>query len=319
LEAWLKQYGLLLVFGNVLGERLGVPVPVMPTLIAAGAFAAQGEYPFAALAALALAGCVIGDGAWYMIGRIYGDRVLKLLCSISLSLDSCVRQTSIHFERWGGLTLVVGKFLPALGTVGPPMAGVLGTSVPRFLAYSTFGSALWVAAAIGAGALFQEQVNRVIDVAQENARPALTALAAIVGLYIALKWWQRRRFYRAVNMARISVQELRKLMDGGSPVIVDLRPGSERARHGTAIPGALPLDLAEIEQQLSHLSKDRDIVFYCSCPNEASAASAAKLLMDIGYRRVRPLLGGIDAWSAAGFSLETLQVKAVAPLKEVTS
>ena len=306
MEGLLKEYGLLLVFGNTLAERLGAPVPVMPTLIAAGAFAAQGEYPMAAVAALALAGCLIGDGAWYAIGRAYGERVLKFLCSISLSLDSCVRQTSMHFERWGGLTLVVGKFLPAVGTVAPPIAGVLGTSVRKFLALSTLGSALWIAAGLGAGALFREQVNRVIDVAQEHGRPALAALLAIVAAYIAAKWWQRRRFYHAVNMARISAQELRRLMDGGSPVIVDLRPLLERTRDGRSIPGALALDLADIDRQLAHLPKDREIVFYCSCPNEASAASAAKLLMDIGYTRVRPLLGGIDAWSEAGYTLETL-------------
>ena len=306
MEELLRQYGLALVFGNVLAERLGAPVPVMPTLIAAGAFAAQGEYPVAAVAALSLAGCVIGDGAWYALGRLYGERVLRLLCSISLSLDSCVRQTSMRFERWGGLTLVAGKFLPAVGTVAPPMAGVMRTGVWKFLGLSTLGSALWVAAGVGAGMLFREQVNALLEGAQALGRPALAALALLVAAYIAFKWWERRRFYRAVNMARISAQELRKLMDGGSPVVVDLRPLSERARHGRAIPGATPLDLAGIDRQLAHLPKDREIVFYCSCPNEASAASAAKLLMDIGYKRVRPLLGGIEAWSEAGYALETL-------------
>jgi len=306
LEELLKQYGLALVFGNVLAERLGAPVPAMPTLVAAGAFAAQGDYPVVAVAALALAACVIGDGAWYAVGRIYGDRVLKFLCSISLSLDSCVRTTSIHFERWGGLTLVIGKFLPAVGTVAPPLAGVMGTRLAKFLALGTLGSALWVVAGVGAGMLFRAQVNELVAFAQEHGRPAIAALAIVVVAYIAFKWWERRRFYRAVNMARISAQELRKLMDAGSPVIVDLRPLSERARHGRAIPGATPLDLADIDRQLAHLAKDREIVFYCSCPNEASAASAAKLLMDIGYKHVRPLLGGIDAWSEAGYALETL-------------
>ena len=83
-------------------------------------------------------------------------------------------------------------------------------------------------------------------------------------------------------------------------MIVDLRVQSDRERDGRSIPGARPMDLADVDRQLGQFPKDREIVFFCNCPNEASAASAAKVLMDLGYTRVRPLLGGIDAWFADG-------------------
>jgi rhodanese-related sulfurtransferase len=86
------------------------------------------------------------------------------------------------------------------------------------------------------------------------------------------------------------------------PVIVDLRaqlPGDERR----SIPGAIVMALGEVRDGRSGLPLDNDIVFFCDCPNEASAASAAKALMDLGYTRVRPLLGGLDAWTAAGYEL----------------
>src|SRR5437764_11141150 len=101
LERLFRDHGPVLVFVNVLLERLGVPIPAMPTMIVGGTAAAQGDYSVATVFALAVVASVIGDGAWFLLGRRYGMRVLRLLCSISLSADSCVRQTSTHFERWG--------------------------------------------------------------------------------------------------------------------------------------------------------------------------------------------------------------------------
>ena len=69
------------------------------------------------------------------------------------------------------------------------------------------------------------------------------------------------------------------------------------------IPGAMMLDLDAIARS-DDFPDDRDIVLYCSCPNEESARRGAQLLMRKGYRRVRPLVGGIDAWSAAGHPIE---------------
>jgi membrane protein DedA with SNARE-associated domain/rhodanese-related sulfurtransferase len=301
----LESYGLALVFGNVLVEQSGLPIPAVPTMIAAGALAAEGQYPPLAVMAAAFAACIIGDSAWYVVGRLYGHRVMKLLCGISLSPDSCVRQTSLQFERWGGWTLVLGKFLPGIGTVAPPLAAVMRMGWTRFLLLSGLGSALWVGLAVGAGMLFHARVNEVLARLEELGGTALIALGALVAGYIALKWWQRRRFYRTLRMARITVAELRGLMDRKEePVVVDLRAASDRLSNGHSIPGALAIDLAQVERHLRQFPKDREIIFFCNCPNEASAASAAKVLMDLGYTRVRPLLGGLEAWAAAGYAVE---------------
>jgi rhodanese-related sulfurtransferase len=126
---------------------------------------------------------------------------------------------------------------------------------------------------------------------------------AVLCAYVAFKWWERQRLYKTLRVARITVDELRQLMDKApKPVIVDLRaqlPGEE----GRSIPGAIAMDLAEVREGRGGLPLDHDIVFFCDCPNEASAASAAKALMDLGYTRVRPLLGGFDAWIAAGYDV----------------
>ena len=294
------RYGLLLVFANVLVEQVGLPVPAVPTLIVAGALAAAGELSAAALFAVAFVACFIGDGLWYAGGRIYGRGVLKLLCKISLSPDSCVRQSEYHFERWGKAALVVAKFVPGLSTVTPPLAGAMGMGWPSFAFLNSIGVSLWAGLAIGAGMVFHGQLGRVIAWLESYGSRAVLLLGAALAAYVAFKWWERRRFYRALRLARITVEELRGLMARGSgPVVVDVRSPVSRKADPRTIPGALLMEPAELDTRLRDLPKDRDIVFYCSCPNEASAAQLAKRLIDMGYTRVRPLAGGLDAWLAA--------------------
>ncbi len=301
----ITQYGLALVFANVLVEQIGLPIPAVPTLIVAGALAADGEFAAWAIFGVALIACTIGDAIWYAAGRLYGHRVLRLLCRVSLSPDSCVRQTEFRFERWGGLTLVLGKFIPGLATIAPPLAGAMRLSWSSFLFLNGLGAAIWAGAAIGAGILFHAEINRLVARLQDLGIMAIEVLAVLLAGYIAVKWWERRRFYKMLRVARISVDELRRLMDRDKrPVVVDLRSAVVRDQDRRYIPGALAMDIGEVEQRLGELPTDRDVIFYCSCPNEEAAAYVAKKLIDLGHTRVRPLQGGLDAWNAAGYEVE---------------
>jgi membrane protein DedA with SNARE-associated domain/rhodanese-related sulfurtransferase len=304
-ERLLHDFGPTLVFVNVLLERLGVPIPAMPTMIVGGAGAAEGQHPLATMFAVALLASVIGDGVWYWLGQRYGMRVLRLLCRMSLSADSCVRQTTSHFERWGVWTVLLGKFIPGVGSVAPPLAGIMRMHWLQFLLLTIGGSALWVGVCMALGALFRHQVSELLDKLESWGLVAGVVIGLVLAAYIGFKWWERRRFYESVRMARISVDELRSLMHGQQkPLVVDLRGITERTADGRAIPGAQALDLAQVERRVADFPRDRDIIFYCNCPNEASAAVAAKALHDLGYPRVRPLLGGLEAWVAAGYEFE---------------
>jgi membrane protein DedA with SNARE-associated domain/rhodanese-related sulfurtransferase len=297
---------LALVFANVLLEQVGLPIPAVPTLIVCGALAAEGRVSAAAALGLAFLACAIGDSLWFVAGRLYGRRVLRFLCGISLSPDSCVRQTQTQFERWGGIALVAAKFIPGLSTVAPPLAGAMRYGWIRFTFLNSLGILVWAGAAIGTGMLFHAQVSALLVRLEDLGRAAVALIVAVLCAYVAFKWWERRRLYKTLRVARITVEELRKLMgEARKPVIVDLRaqlPGDERR----SIPGAIVMDLPKVRDGRSGLPLDNDVVFFCDCPNEASAASAAKALMDLGYTRVRPLLGGLDAWIAAGYELAPL-------------
>ena len=300
-------FGLIAVFANVLLNQLGLPVPVIPTLILAGAFAYDGRLSAAGVFAVSVAGCAIGDTAWYLSGRWYGNRVMKLLCRISLTPDSCVSQTQTRFERWGANALIAAKFVPGLSLVAPPLAGATRMNFAQFTVFAGLGTVLWVGLYVGAGILLGPQIDRLLPRLQAVGGVAVLVIAALLVAYIGYKWWQRRRFYAFLRMARITVADLyRELDSGAAPLIVDVRSETARSLQPRRIPGAVHVPVQDMERHIQELPRDREIVLYCTCPNEASAAKVAKLLMGHGFRRVRPLYGGLDAWIAAGYAVETL-------------
>lgn len=297
--------GLSFVFVNVLLEQLGAPVPALPTLIVAGALAAQGRLPGESLWALALAACLIGDGAWYAAGRIYGVRVLRLLCRISLTPDICVSQTQHQFERWGGGALVVAKFVPGLSMVAPPLAGATRMGVVRFAALSVLGSAVWIGAALLVGLLLRTEVAELLPRLAGAGRAVLVIVLLLLATYVFFKWRERQRMLSALDMARISVHELYdRLGREPAPVVIDVRTPLAQTLTGRRIPGAMHVPMLEIARHVGTLPRDREIILYCTCPNEASAAQAAHVLIAHGFGKVHPLKGGLDEWITAGYPVE---------------
>jgi len=307
LESVVSQYGLAIVFGNVFIEQIGVPVPAIPTLMVAGALAAGGKLSMPAVFVVALVGAVVADVAWYAAGRHYGNRVMRLLCGISLTPDSCVSQAQTRFERFGFNLLLIAKFIPGVALLAPPLAGATRMRWLPFLAFDTAGSALWVAAGMAGGMLLGPQIERLLAYVESYGTRAMIGLVAVIAAYVAFKWWERHRFYAKLRMARISPDELYRLIDAGtSPLVVDVRSATARSLEPRHIPGALHLPLHGFDDHIKELPRDREIIVYCSCPNEASAAQVAKLLMNSGFVRVRPLAGGLDAWIDAGLPVESL-------------
>lgn len=284
---------------NTLLHELGVPVPMTPTALVAGARAVTGTLSPLLLIVMIIAGMVIGNAAWFAAGRRYGSAVLKLLCRVSISPDTCVARTEGTFGRWGWSALVIGRFLPGVTLVAPPLAGALGMKWSTFLALTVAGSALFGLVVVGAGMLLYEQIDFVLQQLLIFGREAVGILIVLLALYIGWRWW-RRRIALAIGVPRIDVQELRALIDAGEPVeLIDVRGRNANQLDQRQIPGAVVMHLDEIEAGRFVAARDRQIIVYCSCPNEASAAKAVQLLHKHGYLRARPLRGGLDAWMAS--------------------
>jgi membrane protein DedA with SNARE-associated domain/rhodanese-related sulfurtransferase len=294
----LQNYGLLIVFGTVLIEQIGLPIPALPILIVAGALAAADQISWPACLAASLAACLISDYFWFRAGRFYGKRVLRLLCKISLSPDYCVSQTEDKFRRYGSKSLIVAKFIPGFNTIAPPLAGAMGTSTPRFMAFSVAGGLLWSGVGIGAGAWFHASVDQLLDTLDTMGGTALAGLLGMLALFVLYKYIERRRFLGSLAVERIQIDELKALIDAGqAPLIVDARSLTAQQLE-RAIPGALNYQSCEPGQLMASLDKDRHIVVYCSCPNDVTAAQVARQFLANGFHRARALHGGLDAWNA---------------------
>ncbi len=300
------SHGAWLVFAATLASRIGAPVPAAPFLVIAGGLAAAGQLSWVAVLVAAIAASLLGDLLWFWAGRRHGHRVLKLLCRISISPDSCVRESEAFLLRWGGGSLVAAKFVPGVSVVAPPMAGALGMSLVEFIGFDLLGSAVWAALFLGIGWVFAGQIQQALDLLSTLGAMAGVALAVAVAAFVALRWWRRRSFLNALAMPRIAVHELRALIDAEpAPIIVDVRSAAARTLDARRIPGAIAVELAELERLAGDWHPGSALVLYCNCPNEVSAASAAGRLAALGFRSVRPLEGGLDAWVAAGHPVES--------------
>ena len=300
----ISYYGLWFVFFNVLALQAGLPVPAYPTLIITGALATRGGASLHALLATAVAAALIADLAWYYAGRKYGSRVLKTICMLSLSPDSCVRQTESIFARWGARSLTVAKFIPGFASVATSMGGVVGLPPWKFLLFDAIGAALWSGVAIGLGYLFSNAINEVLAAFETLGRIGLWIIAGAFVAFILAKWWQREKFIWQLRMDRISVDELHDMMERERVgKIIDVRSPLTQAQTGR-IPGAITVDVKNLRVELLAIEPDSEVIVYCACPNEYTAAKLAKILMQHGFKHVHPLHGGIDAWIAAGHPVE---------------
>ena len=299
-----QHYGLAVVFVNVLLLQAGLPVPAYPTLIITGALAAVGGASVPALIGTAVIAALLADFAWFSAGRKFGGRVLKTICMLSLSPDSCVSQTESIFARWGARSLAVAKFIPGFASVATAMAGVIGLPVWKFRAFDALGAALWSGVGIGLGYVFSNAINDVLAVFDTMGRVGLWLIAAAFLVYIAARWWQRELFIWQLRMDRVTIDELREMLGAEREArVIDVRSPMSQSLTGR-IPGAITVDMEKLRVELLSIQPEDEVIVYCACPNEYSAAKVAKVLIQHGFKRVRPLLGGIDAWIEAGHEVE---------------
>ncbi len=261
----LIHYGTALIAANVFLEQLGAPIPALPTLIVAGALTRNGSLSATAVMTAAVISSIVADWIWFALGRRYGYAILKTLCRISLSPDSCVRDTEANFERWGMKSLLIAKFIPGFSTIAPPLAGATKRSTLRFILYDGVGAFIWAGSAVATGRLFHKTIGRALDYLENLGGWALAIVIALFALIIVVKWWQRARFLRDLRMARITVHELKELMDGGAkPVVLDVRTSAAKKREMTNIPGAIVAEAADVPARIMDLSRDSEIVLYCT-------------------------------------------------------
>ena len=298
----LQTYGLQIVFVGVLLDQGGLPLPSFSLVIVAAGVATEAGQPVWPIFALALLATLIADLAWFAGGRRFGAAMLRMICRVSLSPDSCVGNTRRIYVRWGAPSLIFSKYVPGLAAVATTLAGESRIPLARFALYDGIGAALWAGGGVALGVIFHEAIDAVLDELEVLGNSALVLLVLALLVFVAVKAWQRWRFKLRIRMARISVAELVDLLRMQVKVaILDARSADRRERTGW-IPGSVWVsDVAQLT-----LGPYEQVVVYCDCPNDATAALIAKQLQARGVAHVRPLAGGLDAWLKNGGLVEGL-------------
>jgi membrane protein DedA with SNARE-associated domain len=261
----LHQYGLSFILVVVFAESLGLPVPSYPVILIASALAPSLHLRVAAVFAISALAASAGDGIWYMLGRSRGRPILRRLCSLSLSPDSCVQQTERIFQRYGIKSLFVSKFVPGLATVAPSLSGMLKIPPLRFAGADFAGISLWAGSAVALGLIFRTEVERALEwlTAFGQTGALILALAAIG--WLIYKVVERQRFYRLLERSRITPQELKERLDRGEPIaIVDLRSDLSYHVDAAKVAGAIWIPPQELEARFSEIPSDRPVVMYCT-------------------------------------------------------
>ena len=262
---FLVAHGYLVLFGAVLAQQVGLPLPSTPFVVAAGALAHSGQLSLPVTLVVACLAAMLGDLLWFELGRRRGLRVLQFLCRVSLEPDYCVRRTENVFARHGAKTLVFAKFIPGVSAVTTPLAGANGLPLSRFLFFDGLGVLLWIGLFEVLGYLFSDQLSDVVAYA---ARFSGVLFAVIVGglvAYVAWKYIQRRRFLLSLRVARITPEELKAEMDaGGNLLIVDLRHALDHEAEPRTLPGALWLPAEDLEKRGREIPRGRPLVLYCT-------------------------------------------------------
>ena len=298
------HHGYLWLSLAALLERLGLPLLVTPLVVGAGAVAGMGDMNLLWIILVTTLAAELGDAAWYELGRARGSSVLRLLCRISLEPDSCVRKSEETFARHTTGSLIYSKFLPGLGRLAAPLAGLTGMSRRRFLLVNALGTLLWAAGAALIGFIPARKLP--IDVLLEQAAGWLflaLLLAAIAN--IIWKYVQRQRFIRSLWISRMTVDDLKIALDRGErPFVIDLRHPLEFITNPRTVSTAVRISPDELPHRHAEIPRDREVVLYCTCPSEATSAKVAMELKKIGVSRVRPLQGGLKAWEDRGFPMD---------------
>ncbi|HMD83535.1 MAG TPA: VTT domain-containing protein [Terriglobia bacterium] len=261
----LRQYGYSFILLAVFAENLGLPVPSYPVILVAAALAAPLRLRLPVILIVCIFAALGGDGIWYQLGRSRGRPILRRLCSLSLSPDSCVHRTERVFQRYGIKSLLVAKFVPGLNTVAPPLAGMLKVNPLRFIAVDLAGITLWAGSAMALGWAFRTEVEWAMEWLAAFGRTGVLILAVLLAGWLLLKWVERWRFYRLLERSRIPAPELKERLDRGEPiVIVDLRSDLSYHGDGVKVASAIWIPPEDFEERYTEIPRGRPVVMYCT-------------------------------------------------------
>lgn len=301
------QYGYLILFLWVMGEQLGIPIPSAPLLLMAGTLTATHKLDLPLVVVAVLLGSLVSDTLWYFMGKRFGGAVVRLLCRLSMEASTCMRRTQDYFTKHGPGTLLLAKFIPGLGSVAAPIAGQTRMNFRIFLTFDACGILLWALTVTLCGRFFGDVLKLHPNAFAWVEHSAVGLFAVLLLGFLVYRVLKQQSFLKDIRMARLEPQELKAKLDQGQRVyIVDLRHPLDYLPDPRTIPGAILFTPDKLVERSGEIPRDGDVVLFCTCPSEATAAKMALTLRKMGIQRVRPLRGGFDEWKRLGYPMEDI-------------
>ena len=262
---FLVRYGYVLIFFWILLDQIGLPLPTGPILLTAGAMAGQQQLEFSTIIVVGLLACIPVDYGWYQLGRLRGGKVLNLLCTLSLEPDFCVKNTEETFKQLGNFALIFAKFLPGIQTLAPPMSGMSGMPVERFLILNSLGAVLWLVTFTGAGFVFHTQLESLASQFAELGVWAAIITGCAFGAYLLFKFVQRRTFLNSLKMRMLTADEVNDKLNSSNDIyVIDLRHRHDFNALPYSVPTSVRIPMERVEERFNEIPRDQDIILYCS-------------------------------------------------------
>lgn len=300
----IHQYGVFAVCVSVVLESSGLPIPSYPVLMLASALTLTSvTAPLVLVAAVAAA--ITADTIWYFAGARLGPRIMRMVCRMSFSPENCVRSTESRFARVGPWALLMVKFLPGIALATIVFSGVARLRLARFLVFDAVGSTIYLGLPLVLGRLFHNAIAAMLNNFEQFGQIGLVVAVTLLVPYICFRWVNRRRLVWKLATARVSAEQLMQMSGHpAGPVILELRAHKECRTDGS-IPGALVVSRTGITAAVSQVPRSTEIVIYARAVDLRLELIAARVLENAGFKKIRPLRGGLKAWIAAGCPVET--------------
>ena len=267
LLAQIAQHGYLIIASIIFAGSLGVPVPASLTLIGSGATAASGALYAPNVFLVALAAMVVGDSLLFVLGRYMGWGLLGLMCKVSRNPETCILRSAESFYKRGRVTLIIGKFIPGLSAMLPPLAGSMKMPFGQFVALDLVGASLWVLAYGGAGFVFRDFIAALTHTFRlaGNAVGIVIAVAVIALFARRMRLYRKQLIYRAVP--RVQVDELARRVESEGLdriTVADVRSHGYYDSGAERIRGSIRIEPNNLEEEIKRLAHEKDIYLYCT-------------------------------------------------------
>ena len=263
----MAHHGYALLFGLLLAEAMGLPFPAAIALVAAGAAVAAHALwgPYVLLAALLA--LLLGDTAQFWLGRYMGWALLGFLCRVSINPETCILRSAESFYKRGKITLVVAKFIPGVNTMAAPLAGSMKMRFSQFLRLDLAGALLYSLTYLLVGYLsrdFLAAILRGFHAVGRTMEAVIIASLVVYGIYRVVQY-RKNKAYRVVP--RVQVEELARRLaseDASRVQIVDVRSHGYYDSGAARIRNSIRIEPNNLEEEIKHLPKDKDIYLYCT-------------------------------------------------------